>query len=98
MNKQEFEEKWQGKIRTNKDWNEYKFEIWKDIEEMEHENRRRVKEDENVYYYTKGDANNIEDDVKLEFKDLKGKVLVVIPYVGYPNVLISEYRSRNNGE
>lgn len=48
MNKQEFEEKWQGKIRTNKDWNEYKFEIWKDIEEMEHDNRRRVKEDENV--------------------------------------------------
>lgn len=63
-----------------------------------HRISRIVKEAENVYYYTKGDANNIEDDVKLEFKDLKGKVLVVIPYVGYPNVLISEYRSRNNGE
>jgi hypothetical protein len=48
MNKHEFEEKWQGKIKTNKDWQENKFEIWKDIEEMEHEDRRRVKEDENV--------------------------------------------------
>lgn len=48
MNKQEFEAKWQGKIRTNKDWQKNKFEIWKDIEEMEHEDRRRVKDNENV--------------------------------------------------
>lgn len=48
MNKQEFEEKWQGKIKTNKDWQENKFEIWKDIDEMEHTEKRKVEKNEDV--------------------------------------------------
>jgi len=73
----------------------------KDIILFEHHNKvvihriARIEQiDDKVYFYTKGDANNTEDNLKLEFKDVKGKVMFVIPYIGYPNVLISEYRSK----
>lgn len=59
-----------------------------------HRISRIEKFDDKTYYYTKGDANNSEDNVELEFKDIKGKVIVVIPYIGYPNILINEYRSK----
>ena len=53
----------------------------------------RIEEKNNeTYYYTKGDANNVEDNVELTYEDVKGKLLFIVPYVGYPHILIDEYR------
>lgn len=40
-------------------------------------------------YHTKGDANNSEDKLALEFSDIKGKVNLRIPYVAYPSLFLS---------
>ncbi len=46
---------------------------------------------QNVYYETKGDANNGLDDWKLSEKDIKGKCLFTIKYIGLPTVALSEF-------
>lgn len=43
-----------------------------------------------VYYYTKGDANNDEDDYLIKTENIIGIVRFKIPYVGYPTVWFSE--------
>ena len=45
-------------------------------------------------YITKGDANNAEDNVEIKLKNIKGKVIVKIPYISYPSVFISELFSQ----
>ena len=50
-----------------------------------------VKEVGNIkYYYTKGDANNVGDNIALTFEDIKAKVVLIVPFIGYPNILIEE--------
>ncbi|MBQ2909413.1 MAG: signal peptidase I [Bacilli bacterium] len=44
------------------------------------------------FYYTKGDANNVGDEIPLTYKDIKGEVKLIVPYVGYFSILIEEYR------
>ena len=46
-----------------------------------------------IYYHTKGDNNNTEDDVLVPLNNIHGKVLFKIPYLGYPSILINEFRS-----
>lgn len=51
-------------------------------------------EDNEKRYITKGDANNAEDNVEIKLKNIKGKVIVKIPYISYPSVFISELFSQ----
>lgn len=43
-----------------------------------------------VYYYTKGDANEEEDDYLIKKENIIGIVRFKIPYIGYPTVWFSE--------
>ncbi|MDD6879318.1 MAG: signal peptidase I [bacterium] len=43
-----------------------------------------------VYYYTKGDANNEEDNYLIKKENIIGIVRFKIPYIGYPTVWFSE--------
>lgn len=52
-----------------------------------------TKDNEKIYI-TKGDANNTEDNVEIKLKNIKGKVIVKIPYISYPSVFISELISQ----
>lgn len=47
----------------------------------------------NRVFYTKGDANNTQDDGAVSFQDLIGKPVFEIPYLGYASV----YFSRTSG-
>lgn len=51
---------------------------------------RFIKDQGNIYYYTKGDANNNEDDYKLSRENIIGVVKNYIPIIGYPTVWLSE--------
>ena len=70
-----------------------------DIVFFEHQGRpiiHRIEEIKNInnieFYYTKGDANNVGDEIPLTYKDIKGEVKLIVPYVGYFSILIEEYR------
>lgn len=43
-----------------------------------------------TYYRTKGDANNTDDDILLTMKNIRGKIIMKIPYIGYPSVALKE--------
>ena len=43
-----------------------------------------------LYYYTKGDANEEEDDYLIKKENIIGIVRFKIPYIGYPTVWFSE--------
>ena len=43
-----------------------------------------------VYYYTKGDANEEEDNYLIKKENIIGIVRFRIPYIGYPTVWFSE--------
>ena len=51
---------------------------------------RIVNTDNEVYYYTKGDANEEEDDYLIKKENIIGIVRFKIPYIGYPTVWFSE--------
>ena len=51
---------------------------------------RIVNTDNEVYYYTKGDANEEEDDYLIKKENIIGIVRFRIPYIGYPTVWFSE--------
>lgn len=51
---------------------------------------RIVNTDNEVYYYTKGDANEKEDDYLIKKENIIGIVRFRIPYIGYPTVWFSE--------
>ena len=44
-----------------------------------------------TYYRTKGDANNSNDNINLTFENIKGKVILDIPYIAYPTIFLSEF-------
>ena len=50
---------------------------------------RIVNTGDEVFYYTKGDANKEEDDYLIKKEDIIGIVRFKIPYVGYPTVWFS---------
>lgn len=49
-----------------------------------------AKTDENneLHYITKGDANNVEDEFKVKYKDLEGKYIFKIPKLGKIIILL----------
>ena len=50
---------------------------------------RIVNAGDELFYYTKGDANNEEDDYLIKKEDIIGIVRFKIPYIGYPTVWFS---------
>ena len=51
---------------------------------------RIVNINDDVYFYTKGDANKDEDDYLIKKENIIGIVRFKIPYIGYPTVWFSE--------
>ena len=49
-----------------------------------------VKNNGKIYYITKGDNNGSVDTGKISKKDVLGKKVFSIPYIGYPSVLIND--------
>ncbi len=43
-----------------------------------------------IIYRTKGDANNGDDGLNITLDEINGKVIVKVPFIGYPSVWISE--------
>ena len=43
-----------------------------------------------TYYRTKGDANPTVDNANIEYKDIKGTVLLRIPVIAYPSIYFNE--------
>lgn len=41
-------------------------------------------------YITKGDANNTIDDEVLNYSSIRGKVILRLPYIGYPSIWLNE--------
>lgn len=52
-------------------------------EAITHRILRIDKEEDNYYYVTKGDNNNVEDKQRVEFDDIEGKKVVTFPKLGY---------------
>ena len=48
------------------------------------------KVDDEVRYYTKGDANNVVDTGYLTYEDIDNKVILSIPLIGYPSIIIND--------
>ena len=53
-----------------------------------HRINRIVEENGETIIKTKGDANNVEDEIDLKIDDIHGKVLLTIPYVAIPSIYI----------
>ncbi len=53
--------------------------------------KKIVDENGNITYQTKGDNNNAPDDKIVTLKQIKGKVTFVVPYAGWPSVLIYDF-------
>ena len=51
---------------------------------------RKIDVDNQIYYYTKGDANNSIDNYKIDENMVVGVVNIKIPYIGYPTVWLNE--------
>lgn len=51
---------------------------------------KKIKVDNNMYFYTKGDANMQIDNYKISEDMIIGIVNVKIPYIGYPTIWIKE--------
>ena len=52
---------------------------------------KKVEYEEQVFFYTKGDANNNEDGYLIEEEDIIGKVIYVCKYIGWPTVWFNEF-------
>lgn len=51
---------------------------------------RYIKNDDENYFYTKGDANEIEDNYMVSDDMIIGIVKVKVPYIGFPTIWFSE--------
>ncbi len=57
-----------------------------------HRIHKKIKDENgNITYQTKGDNNNAPDDKLVTLKQVKGKVTFVVPYAGWPSVLIYDF-------
>lgn len=55
----------------------------RDNEAITHRILRIDRDEDNYYYVTKGDNNNVEDKQKVKFEDIEGKRIVTFPKLGY---------------
>ena len=51
---------------------------------------KETNEEGKIIYRTKGDANNGDDGLDITIEEISGKVIVKIPFIGYPSVWLSE--------
>lgn len=57
-----------------------------------HRIHKKIKDENgNIVYQTKGDNNNAPDDQSVTLKQVKGEVKIIIPYAGWPSVLIYDF-------
>lgn len=56
--------------------------FWQDHEVITHRIVRIEEGEDNNYYITKGDNNNIEDSKKVAYEQIEGKSILTIPYLG----------------
>ena len=61
-----------------------------------HRVNKKVQTNTGFYYYTKGDNNKNTDILPVSEEQVKGKVLHVIPYLGYPSVWFSEWLAKKS--
>ena len=59
------------------------------VVEIENENGKN-------FYITKGDANNTNDQMKIEKNDIKGVYLFHIKYLGYPSIWLNELLNKES--
>lgn len=83
-----------NKIRKEKEINDLKIG---DVIAYKHNNKLIVhrivkieKINDNIFYTTKGDNNQNNDDVEVDEDMIVGKVELIIKYIGYPSVYLSE--------
>ena len=50
---------------------------------------KKIEKDQ-IYYYTKGDANDLPDNYVVNEKDIIGIVNVKLPYLGLPTVWLND--------
>jgi signal peptidase len=53
-----------------------------------------VEEDGEIRYITKGDANNVADDGYILYDQIKNKIVLSIPLIGYPALIVGEVFNR----
>ena len=61
-----------------------------------HRVNKIIQTDTGFYYYTKGDSNASQDVLPVKEEQVEGKVLYVIPYLGYPSVWFSEWLTKKS--
>lgn len=64
------------------------YKIDKDI--VVHRIIRKIENDNELFFYTKGDANKEEDNCVINKENIIGIVRFKVPYVGYPTIWFSE--------
>lgn len=79
---------------TNDDLKSEDIIVINDNEDVYIERIIKIDYEDNVkYFYTKDDKSSDEDLRIISINDIEGKVLFSVPYIGYFNVLVEEYRS-----
>lgn len=61
-----------------------------------HRVNKIIQTDTGFYYYTKGDSNETQDILPVKEEQIVGKVLYIVPYLGYPSVWFSEWLSEKS--
>ena len=62
----------------------------KDNKLITHRVVKKSKVNNNIYFYTKGDANKSVDNYKITEEEVVGKVDLVVKYIGYPTLWLRE--------
>ena len=62
----------------------------KDNKLITHRVVKKSKVNNNIYFYTKGDANKSVDNFKISEEEVVGKVDLVVKYIGYPTLWLRE--------
>ena len=62
----------------------------KDNKLITHRVVKKSKVNNNIYFYTKGDANKSVDNFKITEEEVVGKVDLVVKYIGYPTLWLRE--------
>ena len=50
--------------------------------------------DDEIRYYTKGDANTTIDEGYITYDDIENKIIASVPLIGYPTVMVWEWLSK----
>lgn len=68
--------------------------FYKDNKVIIHRIDSIVEEEGEIRYITKGDANNVADDGYILYDQIKNKIVLSIPLIGYPSLIVGEVFNR----